>query len=108
MLVTLLKILTLKFSTILQMILPAGQVANAAHSASGAPNNVPGSINCGTSAANTARHEAPFHVKMPLRVRHIVEAGQQHCSDGRLIISGRMADVCAELDRLAACEAAMS
>ena len=54
MLVTLLKILTLKFSTILQMILPAGQVANAAHSASGAPNNVPGSINCPDTLANIA------------------------------------------------------
>jgi hypothetical protein len=44
----------------------------------------------------------------PLRVRHIVDAGQQRYDAGRMVISGRMADVCAELERLAAGEAAMS
>ncbi|MGI9134047.1 MAG: hypothetical protein ACR2I0_08930 [Rhodoferax sp.] len=38
----------------------------------------------------------------PLRVLRIVEQGESHLSSGRLLISGRMADVCAELDRLAA------
>ncbi len=42
----------------------------------------------------------------PLRVVHVVEHGQSTKHAGRMIISGRMADVCAELDRLAACEAA--
>lgn len=41
----------------------------------------------------------------PLRVVHVLEAGQAQSSGGRMVISGRMADVCAELDRLAACEA---
>jgi hypothetical protein len=38
----------------------------------------------------------------PLRVVRVLEAG---AGSGRLVISGRMADVCAELDRLAAQEA---
>lgn len=43
----------------------------------------------------------------PLRVVHVLEAGQTESSVGRMVISGRMADVCAELDRLAAREAAL-
>ena len=42
----------------------------------------------------------------PLRVVRVVDAGQSRSSVGRMVISGRMADVCAELDRLAAHEAA--
>ena len=45
---------------------------------------------------------------MPLRVVRVVEAGQTRASVGRMVISGRMADVCAELDRLADREAALS
>jgi len=41
----------------------------------------------------------------PLRVLQVVEAGQNPRHGARLRISGRMADVCAELDRLAAREA---
>jgi len=40
-----------------------------------------------------------------VRVLQVVEAGQSPAQSGRLRISGRMADVCAELDRLAAREA---
>jgi hypothetical protein len=40
----------------------------------------------------------------PLRVLRVVE-GNAPASAGRMVISGRMADVCAELDRLAALEA---
>lgn len=43
----------------------------------------------------------------PLRVIRVVEAGQARSSSGRMVISGRMADVCAELDRLVAREAAL-
>ena len=46
--------------------------------------------------------------KKPLRVVRVVEAGQARTSVGRMVISGRMADVCAELDRLAAREAALA
>jgi hypothetical protein len=41
-----------------------------------------------------------------LRIVRIMEAGQTPAQVGRMVISGRLADVCAELDRLAACEAA--
>ncbi len=45
-------------------------------------------------------------LRRPLRVVRVLEAGQPHTQVGRMVISGRMADVCAELDRLAAGEAA--
>jgi len=38
----------------------------------------------------------------PLRIVRVLEAGQVPSHVGRMVISGRMADVCAELDRLAA------
>ena len=41
--------------------------------------------------------------RRPLRVVRIIEAGQTPMQVGRMVISGRMADVCAELDRLVAC-----
>ena len=40
-----------------------------------------------------------------LRVVHVHETGQSAAGAGRMVISGRMADVCAELDRLVAMEA---
>ncbi|VTU30083.1 hypothetical protein H6CHR_03324 [Variovorax sp. PBL-H6] len=42
----------------------------------------------------------------PLRVVRTIDAQHNKPSTGRVVISGRMADVCAELDRLAALEAA--
>jgi hypothetical protein len=42
----------------------------------------------------------------PLRVLRVVDTGHASTTAGRMVISGRMADVCAELDRLAAMEAA--
>jgi hypothetical protein len=54
----------------------------------------------------------PSHVKTPvtqrqpsLRVLRVHECGQNSPGAGRMVISGRMADVCAELDRLVALEA---
>jgi hypothetical protein len=44
----------------------------------------------------------------PLRIVRIVEPHRAAVDAGRMRISGRMADVCAELDRLAALEAAAS
>ena len=43
--------------------------------------------------------------RRPLRVVRVVEASRPPATAGRMRISGRMADVCAELDRLAALEA---
>jgi hypothetical protein len=42
----------------------------------------------------------------PLRVVRVMDAPASRAGAGRMFISGRMADVCAELDRLAALEAA--
>ena len=44
--------------------------------------------------------------RRPLRVVRVVDGGGATPSAGRMFMSGRMADVCAELDRLAALEAA--
>jgi hypothetical protein len=41
---------------------------------------------------------------LPLRVAREVDVHQHRHSAGRMVISGRMADVCAELDRLAELE----
>ena len=49
---------------------------------------------------------SPKAVARPLRVLRVVDAGQPPAGAGRMVISGRLADVCAELDRLAALEAA--
>lgn len=66
------------------------------------------------STANTTRdagaelhHVASTATRIPLRVVRVLEAGQTPANVGRMVISGRMADVCAELDRLAAREAAL-
>ncbi len=44
-------------------------------------------------------------VSRPLRVIRVLDAGHAPANVGRMMISGRMADVCAELDRLVAREA---
>jgi hypothetical protein len=41
---------------------------------------------------------------VPLRVARVMEAQHNRKNAGRMVISGRMADVCAELDRLAELE----
>jgi hypothetical protein len=45
-------------------------------------------------------------VRRPLRVVRVMEGCPASSGAGRMVISGRMADVCAELDRLAELEAA--
>ncbi|MDP9601240.1 UNVERIFIED_ORG: hypothetical protein J2W38_001010 [Variovorax paradoxus] len=55
----------------------------------------------GVSSPETAASPA-----RPLRVVRVVDGKGQQRSANRVVISGRMADVCAELDRLAALEAA--
>lgn len=44
-------------------------------------------------------------VRRPLRVVRVLESDHLPANVGRMVISGRMADVCAELDRLADREA---
>jgi hypothetical protein len=50
-----------------------------------------------------ALQSAPSIAKpvLPLRVARVMEAQQSRQNAGRMVISGRMVDVCAELDRLA-------
>ncbi|MDP3759900.1 MAG: hypothetical protein Q8R01_05215 [Ramlibacter sp.] len=60
--------------------------------------------------ARAVRPAAPARLcekaRRPLRVVRLVEGSGPPASAGRMFMSGRMADVCAELDRLAALEAA--
>ena len=50
----------------------------------------------------------PARALRPLRVVRVFEGSQPRAAAGRMVISGRLADVCAELDRLAAAEAAQA
>jgi hypothetical protein len=54
-------------------------------------------------AAACSRAEKP---RRPVRVVRVIDPSQAKAGAGRMLISGRMADVCAELERLAALEAA--
>jgi hypothetical protein len=62
----------------------------------------------GTSRSHGARTQpgAVAHAvaRRPVRMVRVMEAGQTSSQVGRMVISGRMADVCAELDRLVAQE----
>jgi hypothetical protein len=55
--------------------------------------------------ANQPNLPARRNAQRPLRTVRVMETGQRPGQVGRMVMSGRMADVCAELDRLAACEA---
>ena len=46
--------------------------------------------------------------RRPLRVVRVVDADPRRTSTGRMVISGCMADVCAELDRMIQKEGAMA
>lgn len=60
-----------------------------------------------TGSSGPAANRQCTEKVMPLRVLRVVETGMPLTSTGRLVISGRMADVCAELDRLVEREAAL-
>ena len=59
------------------------------------------------ASRNLSENTPLSRVNRPLRVVRLMEVGQTPSQVGRMVISGRMADVCAELDRLVAHEAAM-
>ena len=59
-------------------------------------------VRCTRALPANRHHDNP---RRPLRVVRVVDS-QAARGAGRMVISGRMADVCAELDRLAALEAA--
>jgi hypothetical protein len=72
------------------------------------PAQAPSKTIAGSSEANATSATSPIVRKvMPLRVLRVVEKGQPRSCTGRLVISGRMVDVCAELDRLVAREATL-
>lgn len=58
---------------------------------------------CVSAQAPRRHHDRPGRA---LRVVRVLESSHAARGAGRMVISGRMADVCAELDRLAALEAA--
>ena len=66
---------------------------------------------CGASAHNAPPSppiaRAERRATPAVRVVRVVEAGQTTAQGGRMDISGRMADVCAELDRMVARESAL-
>jgi hypothetical protein len=53
----------------------------------------------------TRRPMAVPRAPKPLRVVRVMDPAGARSTAGRMVISGRMADVCAELDRLATLEA---
>ena len=57
------------------------------------------------AAARRAAQAPACHALKPLRVVRVLEPTEPRSTAGRMVISGRLADVCAELDRLAALEA---
>jgi hypothetical protein len=61
----------------------------------------------GPSSAGRAQPARPAQGRTlkPLRVVRVLEPSAPRSTAGRMVISGRLADVCAELDRLAALEA---
>ena len=55
-------------------------------------------------APRSASKPVAAQAARPLRVVRMIDAGAPRRQGSRMVISGRMADVCAELDRLAALE----
>ncbi|NKE64714.1 hypothetical protein RAMLITH_02670 [Ramlibacter sp. RBP-2] len=74
----------------------------------------PAPVRCQAPAAHVVRTRPAVHRAAPghaprtarLRVVRVFEGPQAAAGAGRMVISGRMADVCAELERLAALETA--
>lgn len=60
--------------------------------------------NAGATADTLARPSGTARRPPALRVVRTIEAGIPAGHSGRMVISGRMSDVCAELDRLATLE----
>ena len=68
-----------------------------------APRPVPLPLPC--APARQPQQRAVARPAPPLRVLRVVEPAAARTVAGRMVISGRLADVCAELERLAAQEA---
>jgi hypothetical protein len=86
--------------------------ASAVRGASGAPQQPGGpsepnrpSTPPGAAPRRPVWHGPVRHAFKPLRVVRVLEPSAPRSTAGRMVISGRLVDVCAELDRLAALEA---
>jgi hypothetical protein len=86
-----------------------GLMARFVQAVPGAATPVPLMAGLAQRACSTRAHPSAGcreRPRRPLRVLRVVETSRVPSSGaGRMVISGRMADVCAELDRLAALEA---
>jgi hypothetical protein len=85
-----------------------GLMARFVQAVPGAATPVPRMAGLAPRACSTRAHPAAGcreRPRRPLRVLRVVETSRVPSGAGRMVISGRMADVCAELDRLAALEA---
>lgn len=69
------------------------------------PRRIPAQSRAQRPAQPAATRQAPAAPAKTLRVVRVLEPSAPRAVAGRMVISGRMADVCAELDRLAALEA---
>lgn len=81
---------------------PAGGDASRALPSNGAWSAKPATSPCSTASGSPMSPMPP----RALRVVRVMEVGQKPAQVGRMVISGRLADVCAELDRMVAREAA--
>ncbi|QDL54043.1 hypothetical protein [Rhodoferax aquaticus] len=62
-------------------------------------------LQLGSYSSKSLQKTYGLRVAKPVRVLRVIERDSAHFGHGRLVMSGRMADVCAELDRLVALEA---
>jgi hypothetical protein len=82
-----------------------GQAANDAF----APETIAGKAHPSRAAnPKQAQMQTPANMPRRLKVVREFEAGISPTCAGRMVISGRMADVCAELDRMVQGEAALA
>jgi hypothetical protein len=68
----------------------------------------PAGLSQGMKPGSAQHRNHATQVAPALRVLRVTESDQRVKGAGRMVISGRMADVCAELDRLAAIEASQA
>ncbi len=78
--------------------------ARAAHQS--APAAIYPLVRASSPAMTRVRGSRPSQSRRPLRIVRVVDADQTCSNIGRIVISGCMADVCAELDRMVQKESA--
>ena len=61
-----------------------------------------------STAGRLEGQRSPLAAGRPLRVLRVVDSHHAPTDAGRMVISGRMSDVCAELERLAGCEESLA